>query len=308
MPKIINICVSDWANASYEYTEAMRSVGLNAHSYKKYHHHFGYDNESEVLEKESELEAVINSADIVQIMHSNTWILKFCKKLKKKNLYVYHTGTTYRNAPDKINLEFNPYIIRAFTDQTEFIGTGMKNEYYFTSPVNADKIEFSDFKEDKITVAHFPSSMDIKGTTIINRIVNKLRKKYDFNYIVDGAQVSHKKQIDRMSQCDIYIELFSPMLNGKKYGCFGVTALEAAALGKIVVTNHSTAHIYKNYYGVKTPFVTPQTEKELYSCLEKLMQTPEKLLHIKKLETRQWLEKYHSYQATGLLIKKLLNL
>jgi len=308
MPKIISVCDSDWANASYEYTQAMRNVGLNATSYKMIPHHFGYEGESEILENQFEMEEVIKHADIVQIMHSNIWLLRLCKKLNKKKVYVYHTGTTYRRDPEKINAAFNPSIIRAFTDQTEFIRTGMKNEYYFTSPINENKFRYSEFKSDKITIAHFPSSTEIKGTKTINRIVNSLKKTYDFNYIVDGTHVCHSDQMERMSNCDIYIELFSPILNGKQYGCFGVTALEAAALGKIVVTNHTTAHIYKQFYGCTTPFVTPITERDLYLCLEKLLKTPENLLRIKKLETRQWLEKYHSYQATGLIIKNLLKL
>lgn len=305
--RIINICDSDWANFSFENCQAMRAVGLDAHSFKLIPHHFGYEKESTVVDKIT-LQWEIRDADIIQIMHSNIWMLNLCKKFRNKKLYVYHTGTTYRENSERINAAFNPFVIRAFTDQTEFIGTGMKGEYYFTSPVDIDRFSFSEWQSDKVTFAHYPSSTSIKGSEIINRTLRRLSAELELDYKYNSTAVKHSEQIKRMGECDVYIELFSPYLNGKKYGCFGVTALEAAALGKVVVTNHTTAHVYNQFYKVNTPFVCPKDEAELYLCLKRICELSKNNLEIKKLETRFWMEQNHSYRATGILIKKLLNL
>ena len=161
--RIINVSDSDWANFSYENCQAMKSVGLRAESYKLIPHHFGYKNESEVVSKK-EMERQIQYADIIQIMHSNTGLLQLCNKHNKKRLYVYHTGTTYRRDPVKINKAFNPYILRAFTDETEFMGTGMLREFYFTSPVNCNEIKAEIKLSPTLTFAHYPSFTQIKVT------------------------------------------------------------------------------------------------------------------------------------------------
>ena len=306
--RIINLSVSDWANMSYENSRAMRVVGLDAHSFKLQPHHYGYPEQSKVVDMNG-LKKEIQIADVVQIFHSSVFILNLCRKYNKKKIYVYHTGTTYRRDKNGLNKLFNPYVIRCFTDQTEFIGAGMKGEYYFTCPVNTVRLISEIKKPDiKLIFGHFPSNKEIKGSELILSVMQKLINKYperiQYNYSYDP--VSHERQIKRMNTCDIYIELFAPMHEGNLYGCFGVTALEAAALGKIVVTNHTTKHIYRRFYGIDTPFITPQTEDELYSDLENLILSDREILYEKKKQTRQWVEQYHSYQAIGKLIKKLL--
>jgi len=308
--RVITICQADWCNVGYNVAKALRIAGVEAESFKTSKHNFGYEEESKVVSHDI-LRYEIQKADIVFIMNSNTFCLELCKQLNKKNVYVYHTGTTYRRNPANMNEKFNPYIKRAFTDQTEFIGLGMKDEYYLFTPINTEDIQCEIKKpERKLKIAHYPSNAIVKGTPVIRNIFDELRRKYPVSVdcIIDEKQVLHPEQLDRMSECDVYVELFAPLNEGNKYGCFGVTAVEAASLGKIVVTNHTTPEVYERFYGTSTAFAIPQTEKELYDNLENFILADRDDLLEMKIISRAWAEKYHSYKAYGEQLKKLLYL
>ena len=308
--KIISITQADWCNVGYAIAKALRLVGVDAESFKMSPHNFGYAEESKILSTEL-LRYEINKADIVFICNSNYFCLELCKQANKKNVYVYHTGTNYRRKPKEYNEKFNPFIKRAFTDQTEFIGTGMKNEHYVFSPIDTEKITCEIKKPAScLKIAHYPSNSVVKGTTIIRNVLQNLEMVHSgkIQFAISATTVPHEKQIERMKDCDVYVELFAPEHEGNKYGCFGVTAMEAAALGKIVVTNHTTPEVYERFYGKKTPFIIPQTERELFQSIENLILAGRQELTEKKIQTRQWADSYHGYKATGERLKQLLEI
>lgn len=299
--RILNCCTHDWANLSYENCQALKSIGVDAHSIKTEPHKLKYINQSRIVNRNQRIKE-IERADLIQIMHSDLNCLQICKDLNKIT-FVHHTGSGYRAAPKRLNDLFNPFVERAFTDQTEFIGLGMKDEYYLTCPVNTEKIKSSILVyKGRIIFGHYPSAMNTKGTYSILYLLEEMKLKYSFSHI----RVMHSEQLKRMNLCHVYIELFKPILKGKKYGCFGVTALEAASLGKLVITGHTTPEVYKMFYGTDTPFVTPQTEIELHDCIQKISVMDPIELYMKRLETRMWVEKYHSYKATGRLNLSLI--
>lgn len=308
--RLITVCEADWCNVGFNVAKALKMVGINAESIKTCKHNFGYSEESRIVTHSVMLEE-IRAADIVFIMNSNLLCLELCKRANKKNIFVYHTGTNYRRNPEKYNLLFNPYILQAFTDQTEFIGLGMKYEYYLFLPINTEKIKPTTYDvNERILFGHFPSNPIIKGTAIIRKALSDLKKKYPdrIDFIIDEKIVPNDKQLERMNRCDVYVELFAPLHEGNKYGCFGVTAMEAAALGKVVITNHTTPEVYTRFYGRPTMFYTPQTEIDLAQDLFTLAQMPKEKIMIKKQQTRQWVEEYHSFMAYGSFLKELLNL
>lgn len=300
--KVLNIAYDDYANFSFDNANAMKSVGIDAHSIKMVPHLFGYTNQSDVVTTSKMIEE-IQKADIIQVMHSFTHGLELALKCGKKRIMVYHTGTPYRNNKVGMNDAFNKHVEISFTDQTEFIGTGMKNEQYIATAIDVNKYPYHGvFPEQPFKFAHYPSNFDVKGSQKIIDMMSELTTLY-----CSAEKVSHEIQLERMEACDIYIELFKPTLNGKPYGCFGVTAFEAAAMGKIVITNNIREQVYRDAYG-ECPFIIANDEEGFKNAVLTLMAQSPQSIEMHQYKTRAWLIKNHSYQATGNRLKQLLHL
>ena len=97
--------------------------------------------------------------------------------------------------------------------------------------------------------------------------------------------------------------MFALEQKGLRYGEWGMTALEAASLGKIVVTNFLSIDRYKKEYG-ECPLVICNTEGEFERRLHELSEmNKDDILKLKK-ETRKWVEEKHSLKAVGKRLKR----
>jgi hypothetical protein len=111
--------------------------------------------------------------------------------------------------------------------------------------------------------------------------------------------VPWEQNIKRMQNIDIYIETINLKINGKKFGEWGNTCLEAAACGAIVCTNCLEYKKYESEYNTKLPLCISNSEDDLYNNLVQLLNMDRvKLLELKK-KTRKWCEDYHSIKKTG---------
>jgi glycosyltransferase involved in cell wall biosynthesis len=118
--------------------------------------------------------------------------------------------------------------------------------------------------------------------------------------------LQYKDNLERMKSCDVYIELLNPQINGDKYGSFGTTAVEAAMLGKIVVTQNLSSDVYAATYG-QSPLVLVKDEQDFVEKINWLLSlTPEEIFELKK-EHQKWSITKHSYLATGKRLKKILD-
>lgn len=306
--KIVSICYDDHANFMHDNTEALISVGINAISFKRRAHPFGYKKESPIGTNDDIIRA-IKESDIVQLFHSDHTWLDYAHKLGKR-IVVYHTGTAYRLNPEACNTIFNNKVETCFTDQCEFIGLGMKNETYIATAIDTENIipDLSNCKEWSL-FAHFPSNAGVKGSEKILEMMNHVLDGTvdDTTFKYGFEQLPHQQQLARMNQCYCYIEMFAPTQHGKPYGCYGVTAFEAAALGKYVITNNIHQKVYENAYGF-CPFVICNTEEEFISKTIDIMHLDSYEMMHRMSITRGWIEKKHSYKATGEYLKKCLNL
>lgn len=304
MAKVINICTDDFANYSFDNCESLKAAGIRAESFKLIKHPFGYTNQSQIVTRQRII-SEIDKADVIQLMHTDNFFLNYLIQ-KKKKFVVYHTGTRYRENSDNFNSFFNPHVFKTFTDQCEFLELGAKNIEYVATAINTDVYAPRPWLSVKpYTIGHFPSNPIVKGTIEIKQMLRLVREKYNLHFDLD--KVRHDRQINRMNSCDIYIELFKPTLNGKPYGCFGVTAFEAAALGKIVVTNNINKEAYRKAYGDCALFIANTKEEFLHTIENLLILPPTKINQFKK-ESREWILRNHSYKANGERLIKLLEL
>ncbi len=308
--KVINCSRTDWANFSSDNAAALRSVGVDAESLCMIKHSFDYVRPSTVCSQET-IKQKMREADYVQIMHSCSHSLNaFIASGSKAKLIVYHTGTIYRNDPGTFNNLFNPHVCRSVIALPEFSGLGSKNEQYIVGAVDTDSITPSGRMPTlPYKVAHYPSNAEVKGAEQIIEMMDRLRASHDdkfsFNYSSQIVNMPH--QCARVDECDIYIELFKPFLNGKRYGSFGIQALEASAMGKVVITQCIMKSVYEKEYGESALFF-PLTQEDFISTVMVLTENTSSENKMLQLHTREWAVKNHSYKATGerLLAKVLI--
>lgn len=309
--RIVNVCRDDFANFSYHNACALKSIGIDAHSFKLCSHPFNYPQQSPVISIDAMVTAIAH-ADIVQVIHNDEEIFDLCLRVREERsnalgylrIFPYHSCTAYRNDPEKYNKNWNPHIESSFTNQCEFMKLGSKNLHYITTGIDMDRYNFSGWKtKDKLTIAHFPSNAMVKGTSQILSMLQQVKGDAQVNYSID--KIDYNDQLRRMYECDIYIELFNPLLYGKPYGCYGVTAFEAAAMGKIVVTQNIHKEVYQDQYG-ETAFFLANTEKEFVETIEHLISLPKAQIAALGQKAKNWVSAKHSYRATGERIMKII--
>jgi hypothetical protein len=136
--------------------------------------------------------------------------------------------------------------------------------HYLAPHVNFSPVERNN---SKLVIGHYPSNPIHKGTETIKRLLKPYHN--DFEIRIDTKIVEHSKNIKRISECDIYIEMFCLEQDGKPFGCHGVTAFDAASLGCKVITNNINQSAYTDVYG-EYPFMIANSESKFLSIIELL--------------------------------------
>lgn len=304
--RVINISHEDYANFSYDNCQAMRSVGINADAFILKRHPFNYSNQATQLPINKIREECLR-ADIIQVMHTCGTMYDVVKDLGKP-VIVWHTGTRYRQGYEKHNERWNPLAVKHVCVLPELMKLGCINPEFISMTVDVNKLQPDYSVPEILRIAHYPSNVIVKGTKAITQMMAKVRQEtirpFHFNCMTN--KVSFSEQLRRLLTCDIYVELFAPTQDGYEYGSFGTTALEAAALGKIVVTNNINSEIYLKHYG-QCELMIANTPTQFDLIIKGLLNfTHEKILE-KKKSTRLWVEKNHSQKATGTRIQAVLN-
>lgn len=302
--KIALICTHDWACLSAKFAMSLRAVGCDTESYCLNEHPFDYSVASVVVPIAA-MRHVICRADVVIYSHGDATLLSQTSDLLSgKHVAACYTGSAYRKDPQYYNTLFNPIVHLSLTDQTEFMNLGAKNIHYIATAVDATPIaKFGHELKAPYTVGHFPSNPEVKGTTAILKMLSELTIPYILNYSTEI--VSHEEQFKRMNACDIYVELFQLALGGKPYGCWGVTAFEAAAAGKVVVTQNVNLHAYERVYG-ECPMVVCNSEDGFNRSMNSLLALDRMQISEIQTETYEWVKEKHSFESTGKYLKSLL--
>ena len=298
--RILNISSNDYANMSHNNSRALRSIGVTCDDVTLNKHIFNYESQSEVVTRE-EVVHMISKYDVIQIFHTCPIMLKLAQLGKAKRLVVYHSGTRYRETPNDFNQIFNDVVDLCITDQTEFMQLGAKNIQYLAPHI--DLLPTEKRKEGKLIVGHYPSNPIVKGTKEIREMLEPF--KDDFEIRIDETILPHTDNLKRIAECHIYVELFKPELRGKPYGCFGVTAFEATALGCLVVTNNLHKEVYKDAYGKNSPFIIANTSEMFNIYLDTLKMDLKAFTELSNKYHTNFLEK-HSIESTGKRILELI--
>lgn len=287
--RYLNISSNDYANCAHNNAVALRAAGVKCDDYTLEPHVFGYKEQSLAV-KPYFIKAIYKRYDVVQVFHSCPLMLSLVKD--HPHIVHYATGTRYRENPVQANKLFNPVVKASVTDQTEFMSLGAKNLHYLAP--HTDLTAVPKRHDGKLVIGHYPSHAEIKGTKEIMAMLEPYRD--DFEIRIDTTIVPHEENLKRIAECHIYIELFKPEINGKPYGCYGVTAFEATALGCYTVTNNLHPEVYKSVYG-PSPFRIANTREEFQKVFEIYRKVKPGWYHT--LSTGASFYTTHSARATG---------
>jgi len=301
-PLVILISQSDWANVGCTFAKCLNAVGVDAFSYTKHLHAFEYPNQSIKYKNIKEVEDKAKQADAIIWMHSLYTPLDI--DFTGKKLAVFNGGTQYRKNPNKTNRFFNPIVDVTFTQTAELLDKGAKNEIWLLPAVDIGSIEPNFTIGEKLVVGHFPSirnnNLIIKGSSVINNVMKEFKDKVDYRF--SSKIIPWKENLARMNSCDIYIESL------KFTADWGVTSLEASALGNIVITDFRYGiERYKKEYG-KCTLQVANTPEELSIVINRLLDIPNNYLLRLKEQTREWAINIHSLKAIGNRIVEGLEL
>lgn len=287
--KILLLSSNDYANLSWLYCNALASVGVDAQALTLSTHPFKYQDQA-LLVNPAYIQSVYKKWDRIIIMHSCPLILSYVSD--HPHLVVAHTGTAYRDNPLACNEMFNPVVKCSISDQCEFFGLNSKNLSYIAPHTTYTRVPKRD--TGKLIIGHYPSNADVKGTWEIVQMLEPFRDYYEIR--VDTSLIPHEENVKRMAECHIYIELFKPTLNGKDYGCFGVTAFESAGLGCMTITQNLHPGVYHEAYG-PTCFHLANTKEDFHRILETHKTLRAEDYHM--IQTPDTFYEKHSLHATG---------
>lgn len=299
--KILVLSNHDYANFGHDTANALRAAGANCDDFTLHPHRFGYPSQSTVM-REPEIQRRIPKYDVVMIMHSDPYVLKIVLESNPKRIIVWHTGSRYRQETEKMNNLFNPVVDVSFIALGEFSGLGAKNEVYSVGAIDVHRIKpLKEEVSNPVQVYHLPSNPKVKGTDKILEMVDEIDRDFDFYYMTD--EIPYQEQLENMQKSDVYIELYAPKQNGKPYGSWGITALEAAAMGKAVITQQYSVDVYERTYGCPPGLILAHTEEEFKQKLSSLIDSPS-LIKKRQEMARKWVCEFHSFEATGKNILK----
>jgi glycosyltransferase involved in cell wall biosynthesis len=294
----------DYANIAYQFANALKSIGVDAKSYAEHkpgHNYpiFGFlYSDKKIL---TQMNDDIKDCDVIISMQGRIDLTKY--NLKNKKVGVFYGGNNYRVNPDRFNREFNPIVDFTLIQTYDLLGLGAKNESVLPGVVDTKFIK-PHYKNigEKMKVVHCPSNPRKKGTNIIIKVIEKIGDKIDFECF---SELDWSENIKKILESDVYIDQFIQELDGNPLCSFGMSSLEAAALGRVVVVNLCYLDKYEKEFG-KCLLQITNTEDELERKIRDLNSLkPEDFLNLQK-QTREWVVKNHSYKATGQRLLKII--
>jgi hypothetical protein len=319
MPKILALTYNDWANTGWRFTQCLRSLGLDVTYYKGRPHKFQYASEGPIYPALTdgmmlsqypvailckELREEVERADILHFFASTMVVTG--ANLTGKKIVVNHGGSTFRIGTEAVKAAFNPYVDYSIIQCPDLLGLGAKNEVLIYYPVDTEALQPDYVPHEKIVIGHWPSSPHNKGTREIVEVIERLERdpsiKDRFVYV--GQRVLGKQTIpwpdhlDRVRGCDVIIESMQPDIDGRRFGEWGNQAIEASALGKVVITNMLSEDTYREHYG-ECALRIANEPAQLESQLRSLFSMSADQLLMEKIQSRDWVVKNHSMNATA---------
>lgn len=306
--------IRDYAAVGWHLSKALQSVGVNALAVTRqrrplnspYLQKCVYGNRKGYLKRRAKW------ATHIIWMHSQVppYAYLCSYDLDQTKQFIFHGGSNYTKDPKQQNRRWNWRVHASLMQSPCIMGLGAANEYLLLPAVDVKSILPGTCTNDRLVIGHFPTRMRAKGTKRVRYVFSKLRKNAELaqraELVLNVRRVPHDEHMQRMSECDVVIDQVAPKLQKLKMGFFGVTTLEVAALGKIPVCLNLWEDAYRKEYG-PSAFAPVGEDNRLIVVLKKLILSPREEIQQKQEAARRWVEKYHSYEATGNRLLEILS-
>lgn len=295
--QLLIVSRNDWANVSYDLQEAARAAGVEALAVKLRAHGLQYPRQAKTITK-TLMSQYARGSESILFCHS------MCPDLpvEGRQISVFHGGAEYRRAYKRINKRFNKIADVAFIQTAELMRLGAKNPVWLIPGIEPANIPEPLPPHRIRTFAHYPRGLKKGSTKIDTAAAQALRGSKKAVYVTNRETVPWKKNLERMSQCDIYIECLNTC------GEWGRTALEAAMMGKVVITNFKRGDaIYPEHFG-EHPLLVANNAKEVSHQITRCLSWTDAELRERQDATREWALSTHSLEATGRRISDALRL
>jgi glycosyltransferase involved in cell wall biosynthesis len=325
------LTLDDNANTAWRFSQCLKKLGLRVLAFKGEPHPYSYPDQLPLhrtlmglwdLDNPSlwwdvpDMAGFFHHAKVIHFIHSFWFDPMFKLKEAGKKIVMQHGGRNYRYNYKALNEVYNPIVDATIIQMPDLWELGATKKHLIYYPVQTDKLEpnYNRLNPDKMLIGHWPSSEVNKGTNVIVGTIKKLQEdpqyKDKFEYVGVHSHSEHdylkgtmvwEEHIRRMGQCDILIETCQATVDQGEtfdYGEWGNTAIEAAALGNVVITNHRRRDIYEEHYGHCALNIANNAEELEREIKRVLDMTDEELIH-EKMRMRSWVVANHSMEATA---------
>ncbi|MCE1163955.1 MAG: hypothetical protein LWX07_00975 [Bacteroidetes bacterium] len=165
-----------------------------------------------------------------------------------------------------------------------------KNIHYLFFPYDVKETEFSFRKNEKLRIIHSPTNRLYKGTDRILPVIEKLKRKYDFDFIL-AENISREKLLELKRECDLAIDQVGGVMGGSGYG---KNSIENLSMGLPTITE-----FYDEYleFIPENPFICCDIDT-LKDTLKNILENRETLKDYSE-KGRVWVEKYHSFESVN---------
>lgn len=304
--RIIVVCEADDANGGATIRDCLNThPGINCVGFKLRPHKFNYANQLTIVDIET-IKRQVALADVVIFSQVNKKVMEAVKPIvkEKETVLVVHGGSDYRKDKRGWNQYCNDFCTHTII-QADSWNWGANNPFMWMAvDVTNVNIQLSD---EKLKIYHSASSPTLKGTPMIDDVINGImdhNPKSKFSYFSQTA-VSHQQHIEALSQCDVFVDQISLMKDGFITGDFGCSAREAAAMGKIVITNYLYDNLYEEQFGFKPKIVIANTAHQLEQEIVDLsLQRPTLIMNYKRW-THNWISQHSYPNAAKRLLEKI---
>ncbi len=246
----------------------------------------------ECIEKHSLLDYDIYHFDGGIDLYRDFRFVKELKKNGKKIIACYFGSDLRTRGVFKEMEELSDLNLTVEFDHTKI----HPNINYIFFPYDCENAKPKENFNPILKIIHSPTNRLFKGTEKILKIINKLKKDFEFEFLLI-ENISRNKLLHIKRECDLAIDQVGGILGGSGYG---KNSIENFSIGLPTITEFT-----KDYeeFLPENPFIVAN-EETLYDVIANIIKNPEILFEYSRRSVN-WLKKYHSYEAVNNNLMKL---
>ena len=184
------------------------------------------------------------------------------------------------------------------TSEFDHLSMHRNIEYVFYPYDTSELPEVNPEKDfSQVRIVHSPTNRLYKGTDLILKVINKLKKSFTFDFFL-LENMSRKDVLSIKKDCTISIDQVGGTFGGTGYGKAGI---ESLAMGIPTITNMTSD--YQEWIP-ENPFSVANDEKSLEDMLVQLIEAPELCKEL-GLKGKKWVHNHHSYEKVHSRLSSL---